>query len=86
MKTCKPKQQNLSWTRKVEQVLRKLNYQRARKHQWGSFWSVGFYGLLWNTFCEVKATHFFGDQAQELERRIIRIEHRYIRRKVVMPA
>jgi len=40
-----------------------LSLQDWRSNQWGSFWSVGFYGLLWNTFCEVKATHFFGDQA-----------------------
>lgn len=78
--------QNPSWQRKVEQVLRKLKYQKTRKHQWGSFWSVGFYGWLWNNFYEEKSTLFFGRQAHEIERRIIRIEHRYVSRKVVFPA
>lgn len=73
-----------TWDKKVKRAWRKLGYQKARKMTWGRFWSVGFYGWLWNASGRPPAMHVFGIQAADLDYRMIRIEQRYMDRKMTL--
>ena len=68
----------MPWKSRVNQALRKLDYELQRKEQTVRFWSVGFYGWFWITILRRRPAkdHFF-DECLQLEARLIRVERRY---------